>query len=298
MEERYLCKQILTHMKLITSNEQLTALIPNVMAVVKGEAPLIDKLAPYLATAEKWMIDTFTSEKTFNTICGYIHDNPTRVLMEQIVAYEAFRQAIPNLDVILTPNGFGIVSNSNVAPASKERIERLLVTLLDNRDQRIEQFVPLLYVASQWKTSAQCKFFAATMFPTPSVARLFPRPQGGRWEQYLVIREQLMPIERFFARQYLSNELMDVLRSEVQSGQYRTSSHQEICLLLQSVLVRCLKSNDPQAQMHFEHAHLFDMVNVIRDNPDEFPEWHSSPLAELYQPEVFVNDKKSQGYWF
>ena len=294
-------------MKLITSNEQLTAYIPNVMAVVKGEAPLIDKLAPFLDAAEEWLIATFTSEKTFNTIRGYVEDNPTRALCSQIVVAEAYRNAIPHLDVILTPNGFGIVSNSNIAPASKERVDRLLASLQDRRDALIEQFLPLLYSASQWTKSEQCRFFGATMFPNLNVCRYFPRNSssfgGGRegarrWEQYLAIREAVLPIESFFARQYLSVPLLDVFHEEVQSGQYRTSQHQSLCQLLQAVLVRCLKANDPQAHMHFEHGILFDMVNVIRDNPDDFPEWHSSPMAALYQPEVFENEKKSKGYWF
>jgi hypothetical protein len=285
-------------MKLITSNEQLTALIPNVMAVVKGEAPLIDKLAPFLTSAEEWFADTFASQDYFQQICALPDVKQAKIIASRIVASEAFRQAIPNLDVILTPNGFGIVSNSNVAPASKERIDRLLTSLLDNRDAGIEQMMPILAWSDVWLMTPQAQFFRATMFPSPSVARLFPRPQGGRWEQYLAIREQAIPIECFFARQYLSTELMDIFRFETQRKDYRTPHHEKLCSLLQSVLARCLKSNDPQAQMHFEHAHLFDMVNVIRDYPDEFPEWHSSPLAELYQPEVFVNKKKSQGFWF
>ena len=115
-------------MRLITSSEQLDALLPNIQVTVTGETPIIDKLSPFLETTEKWLIETFTSDRTFSTICGYAEDNPTKVLARQIVCYEAFRRALPHLDVILTPNGFGIVNNQNIVPASKERINRLLGT--------------------------------------------------------------------------------------------------------------------------------------------------------------------------
>ena len=59
--------------------------------------------------------------------------------MARIVAFDAFRNAVPHLDLILTPNGFGIVNNSNIAPASKERVERLIASLLSNRDDEIEE---------------------------------------------------------------------------------------------------------------------------------------------------------------
>ena len=62
-----------------------------------------------------------------------------KVTMARIVAFDAFRNAIPHLDLILTPNGFGIVNNSSIAPASKERVERLIASLLSNRDDEIEE---------------------------------------------------------------------------------------------------------------------------------------------------------------
>jgi hypothetical protein len=42
----------------------------------------------------------------------------------------------------------------------------------------------------------------------------------------------------------------------------------------------------------------YDVVNIIREHPDVFPAWHSSPIAELYAPPVFKNKKSSSAYWF
>ena len=292
-------------MRLITSNEQLDALLPNIQVTVTGETPIFDKLSPFLDAAEKWLIETFTSDRTFSTICGYAEDNPTKVLARQIVCYEAFRRALPHLDVILTPNGFGIVNNQNIVPASKERINRLLDTLLENRDAALLQVQALLCSNSEWLSTSQALFFRATMFPNMEVTlRLPSSPFGGkeggpgRWMLYLSIREKAIVIEQFFAAQYLSVELMDVLRSEVQSGLYRSMLHQRICRTLQAVEIRCLQSTDPTAWMHFEHHALFDIVNTIKDNPEEFPEWHSSKVAELYNPTIFENKKESKGFWF
>ena len=295
-------------MSLITSNEQLNALLPNIQVTVTGETPLIDKLSPFLSATEKWLSDVFTSGAVFDTICQYAEENALRVATTQAVVYEAFRRAVPHLDLILTPNGFGIVSNTNIAPASKERIARLLDTLLENRDAAISQVLSMLPAESGWLGTKQAQFFAATMFPNMEVTLRFPNPSEpkvdgqresqGRWMLYLSIREKAIAIEEFFAAQYLSVELMDVLRSEVQSGQYRSMLHQKICRILKAVEIRCLQSTDPTAWMHFEHDALFNIVNTIKENPEEFPEWHSSPTAELYNPPVFENKKGSKGFWF
>ena len=43
---------------------------------------------------------------------------------------------------------------------------------------------------------------------------------------------------------------------------------------------------------------FFDIVNVIRNNEDTFPEWQGSDTAELYQIKPFENKKEAGGYWF
>ena len=285
-------------MKLITTNEQLTALLPNIAVSVEGEMPLIDKLTPFLNTVEKWISDAFTSGSVFNDITTLPEDNELRVATTQVVVYEAFRRALPHLDVILTPNGFGIVSNSNIVPASKERITRLLDALLDNRDAAIAQLLDILSQQSDWLATSQAEFFRATMFPNIALAERFPRSSEGRWEQYLTLREKAILMEEFFATQYLSKELLEVLRTETQSGQYRSMLHQRICRILRAVEVRCLLSSEPSEAMHFEHGALTDIVNTIRDNPERFSEWHGSETAKLYDPPVFENEKSAKGYWF
>lgn len=285
-------------MNLITSNDQLSALLPNVAVSVEGESPLIDKLTPFLNNAEEWVSVTFLSPAMFAEICTLEDTDTLRSTTTQVVVYEAFRRALPHLDIVLTPNGFGIVSNNTIAPASKERIERLMGTLIDNRDAAIAQLLNTVSQQSDWLSTPQAEFFRATMFPNIALAERFPRSTNGSWEQYLSLRLSLIPIEEFFATQYISKELLQVLRSEVQSGSYRSSLHQQICRILQAVEVRCLKSSEPTEAMHFEHGQLSDIVNTIRNNPEDFPEWHSSPTAELYAPHVFENKKSSNGFWF
>ena len=58
--------------KLITTDAQLRAHIPNIIASVKGEVPFIERLALFLDLAEDWVKTTFTSESTFNRGSGVI----------------------------------------------------------------------------------------------------------------------------------------------------------------------------------------------------------------------------------
>ena len=161
-------------MKLITTDEQLRLLIPNVLATVEGEPTLIEKLYPYLETAEQWAIDTFVPEDIFNEIAEADSFGPNerfRYPLEKLVACHAYMTAIPSLDLVLTPNGFGIVSNQNVVPASRERVDALITSLESQRDAAIEAFILRLSSRSDWRESSQGKYFAATMFPFLNLCR-------------------------------------------------------------------------------------------------------------------------------
>ena len=243
-------------MYLITTSEQLASLIPNTTVTVTGETPLLTKLTPFLESSELWLSDTFLSTAILADIATRPDTDTLRTLTEQALAYDAFHRAIPHLDIILTPNGFGIVSNSNVAPASKERIERLMSSLHFNLDTE------------------------------------------SRWEKYLALRQDAISIEHFLGTQYISRELLEVLRWEVQTSQYRTPSHKTLCRVLRSIELRCLQSPTPMQASHKEHGALFSLVNTIIESPTDFPEWQNSTTAQLYSPPVFENKKSSNGYWF
>ena len=118
-------------MSIITDNAVLAAYIPNVVTSCEGESSLFEKLAPMLKVAELWF------SRKVCSIPALVTDD-AKHLARSIVACEAFRMAVPSLNVILTANGFGIVSNNTTAPASKERTESLVEALVEQRDNAIE----------------------------------------------------------------------------------------------------------------------------------------------------------------
>lgn len=121
---------------LINDNDALKKYVPNTLKAVAGELSLFDKIQYHLLQAEQWLTDTFVSSDTMSRIRSYSDSTPLLHYCRIITAAEAMLHAVPQLDLILTPNGFGIVSNQNVIPASKERIERLLLSLENSATMR------------------------------------------------------------------------------------------------------------------------------------------------------------------
>ena len=278
-------------MKLITTEAQLRAHIPNIIATVKGETPIIERLAHFLDLAEDWVKTTFTSESTFNTICGYTDSNNIKILCSRLVVADALRRAIPSLDIVLTPNGFGVVSTQNLAPASKPRVDRLVGSMLSHRDDCIAALLLELVGASKWLSSSQADFFGATLFPDLGIVDADEGATGSKWEKYLELRSQVIDLEASLAEEWLSPELMSALRSENLRGDL-TAKRNEIVRQVKAQIVGYLKGGS------FNSRRLADIVNIIRQHEAEFPEWHQSETAKLFAPPVFRNEKKAKGYFF
>lgn len=286
-------------MKLITSEEILRRYIPNVLQTVKGEVPLFDKLTSFLDIAEEWVAHTFTSQATFSTIAGYADANIIKTYAAKVVVCEAFKNAVPSLDLILTPNGFGIVSNSNVAPASKERVYRLVDSLEAERDNAIRLLLSSLPGEPSWMTSTQCEYFSATMFSNLNICD-YLGVAHQQWKKYQEVRATLLEIEQHIATQFLGQEQLDVFRKEAMSPSSTSSLMKTVIRSLQAAEAQMLKATlSPTAPSAcIPPTALVSIVNCIRSHPTEFPQWHASPIAELYKPGIYENKKNDKGYWF
>lgn len=278
-------------MKLITTDEQLRSHLPNIIASVKGETPLIERLALFLDLAEDWVKTTFTSTTTYNVICGYTADNPIKELTARLVVSDALRRAIPSLDIVLTPNGFGVINTTNIAPASKPRVDRLIGSMLSHRDDCIAALLPALVGASKWLNSDQADFFGATLFPTLEIVELLPGNATTKWERYLELRSQVIDLEASFAEEWFSPELMSALRTENLRSDL-TEKRGIAVRQIKAQIVGYLKGGS------FNSRRLADIVNYIRLNDSDFKEWHNSDTAKLFAPPIFRNEKKASGYFF
>lgn len=191
-----------------------------------------------------------------------------------------------------TVNGFAVVSNQNLAPASKERVERLIAAHKTQRDAAINILPPLLAKIGGWRNTAQCEFFRATLFPTLDSIR--PLASGAAtWEQFQELRPAIAVAEDCLAAEYISLELMQRLRDETLGIITSLSPlDSRLCTALRGHVADLVQGKP------LRKTALRDIVDYIRRHPDTFPEWHSSDVAKLYSPPTFRNSMEPSGYFF
>ena len=280
-------------MKIITDNATLLRLLPNVVTSVEGETPLYDKVHPWLVIAEQWVSDRFTGAAVLDAGAA----DPDTTIWQQtaiLIMSEAMRQAIPSLDVVLTPNGFGIVSNQNVAPASKERVARLIESMTAGRDLNIDYLLDSLSEREDWLQTKQRDWWCQTLLQSPRDAELGvygPEWTGNRWEAFIELRERARNIEVAIAERWVSEALMNRLRQALRQPGAPTND-----VVLARRVLDCVYT---ELKGEPRHCHALErIVNYVRQQPEEYPEWASSDTARLFDPPVFRNEKNSKGYFF
>lgn len=257
---------------IIPNDETLRRYIPNTLVTVQGEQTLFEKLQVELQLSEMWLTN----------LIGTLQENaPT----QKVLAMDAFLRAVPSLDLVLTPNGFGIVSNNTIAPASRERIDRLLSSLEYNRDFALDNLLRTLLQDADWRTTQQGQYWSQTLFQTP-----MSLPENLRKSHALAYFEQthsqLVLIETELAEKFISREVYAKLRADIGNRDFA-----DLVQPLQAIELQLL-SGKP-----LPYKQLIALVDYIRKS-ELFPDWQNTETARLYEPHVFDNSKQSGGYWW
>lgn len=250
-----------------------------------------------MEVAEAWLTTTFLSEAVLTELP---HEDATNKLLHyarMAVAAEAMLHAVPQLDLVLTPNGFGVVSNTNIAPASKERVERLLLSLEKMRDDTLSILLPLLANTEAWATSDPCQYWSQTLYPWLDL----PQKLGSTdhiWQRYQELHSKLIAIEERLAHDFFSCELLAALRQAELLGKWgETPSAPHYKRTWRHIFAIELYMLREEGEVPVPSC--IEVVNSLRNATDGiFEEWKQSETAALFKDHGYKNKKQSGGYWF
>lgn len=262
------------------SNDLIKKIIPNVMLEVDDETPFADKLAPWILSAKDWIESEYLGSDNF--LCE--SDNNRAV---HIVLLKAFADAIPSLDLVVTPTGFGVVNTETIAPASKERIERLIVSLRNGADGELEILLEFCHQYPEWRASERGKYFCATFL---SAIRDWRRMA---FNSYDAMRTEAMHVEAIMEEQYFGHDLMTRLRDEFNSR--KPFVWHELADPVRSAVIDVVYRGDkPLLQT------IWQKCSPIIENLPRFPEYYEiwkAEMGERFTQQPFKNDIKGSYYF-
>ena len=270
---------------IINDDTTLRRYLPNAFATVDDETSLFDKLEPWLKASEEWLCDNIVGD------CLSVIDPTSQLFsnMQSFVVADAFAKAIPSLDLVLTPNGFGIVSTNTVAPASKDRVDRLVQSLITHKDRMISVIFHRLSEVEEWHSTEQCEWLAQSLIQNYNF--VLKEDCQDRWARFIELRTDFERWQNIIANEWLSPQLLSRLMRE-KATRFSTKESCDVIADLNSVVLSAVKYD------RLDTDNLLNIVNYIRIHSEKFSEWVNSELAKLFTEDIFFRNNMNNGGFF
>ena len=214
------------------------------------------------------------------------------------ICLRAAYNAVPQMDLVLTPTGFGIVSNQNTAPASRERVDALRLQLRRDACQ-LEDHVLSYIAATDMMTLRRSR--ANSLLWTPSLCTLYGirTPEGGE-----VLREEFDAMAT--ALHAASARVVDVISPELYAAlvkrQYAadadltpdtTPAAYGEALTMARRLMAAHVMHGPGIADHTRH-----LINYIEAHADQLDEYRLSPTYQARHTTQYENKQTDPSFFF
>ena len=204
------------------------------------------------------------------------------------ICFKAFYNGIPLLDLVLTPTGFGVVSNQNLAPASRDRVDSLRRLIGNCRDESVDRVLEMLPSLKDWGDSIVAQFRIGSLFYTAHQLRDYAgKPDALRSDLH-----QLAPVIAEAEEIIQSHISKELFKSLLEKTRKNTLTDDEIIILhaLRRAVGFFINNKLPAFRREID-----DVVNVLEDNPPKFPLYKDSSAYKVKHFEHYKNDKDEIG---
>lgn len=272
--------EIITKM-ILQSKEQFVKYVPT------AAASAWEDLITYVEASERWL----RTEVLGNVLYLEIHDTPGKHgdLLDtcmKIISLDAYRRAIPFLDLVQNANGFAVVSSDNLAPASRDRVNRLIEATIKERDEEIEVLISYLEDTTSyhdaWKGSKAFSVLSDCLITTAKELKLLCNWHGTRTD-FLKLKPDLLLRSYTDIGKWIGREYIDELVEQQRDGDL-TSDNKTVINFLKVVLANFVVGDPVNANRSLE-----DVITFLDKNVSKYPTYGNSVEYKVRHAEKFEN---------
>jgi hypothetical protein len=253
-------------------------------------------IEPYLLDAENQLKSLFVGDDLFAYIAGLTTPSTLKDDFTRLIAMQAYQLAIPFVDLIQTPNGFAVVSNSNLAPASKERVERLLQwvesQLMMYTDLLITSFLKTSLALAQWMKSPLFLQYTNCLFVLGHDFANYHPVQGSKRKAFLEAKPKLLAWQTNILEKVISASFMTALISEIRTNTFTTGS-ENVIHYCKMILSRLMDDDKEGAT-----ALCNTLSNILAANLTTYTEYAASPEYALKTSAPYQNKEEDTTFFF
>lgn len=276
---------------IISSISDFTNIIPT------AEGTQFSAIEPFLSQAENQVKILLLGKDLFDLINAKELTDMAKIQTKVLIAHMAYHDAIPFTDLIQTPTGFAVVSNSNQAPASKERVERLISWVKYAIDRQTDMLINLVYstpdLLTEWKKFnlfndlINCFFFTGIDYG-------FHVNVGAKEkrEQFLGDKGKLITFQENILAPVISKAYLDQLITEIRNNNTSAGSA-NIINQCKMILARLIEGNKE------ESVKLLNAIsNILESNLNTYATYANSDEYKLKTSEKYKNTADAPAFFF
>nr|DAY94273.1 MAG TPA: hypothetical protein [Caudoviricetes sp.] len=255
---------------------------------------IYNKMSVYLSDAEEWIKGTLLGTPLYEKI----GDFPASQLKqaELIVSLRAFIEAIPFLDLVLTPTGFGIVSTNAIAPASKERVDRLQQKAQNVLDDAVDSFLFSLNSSELrlvWMKGETFEALTSSLIWYAEELRQYAGMKDLHRSGLLELRTKITAAEMLIS-DYISDEYLKELIQSLRKNSIERGTDDDLMVsFLRRVIGLELQGDHLTAVNMLER-----IVNSMEMRLPDFKIYAGSQVYKLKHSTYYENKKDDSVYFF
>lgn len=253
-------------------------------------------IEPFLIEADNYFLGQLLGVDLLNYIEGLGATNALKLTYIRLLSFQAYENAIPFADLIQTQNGFGVVSNSNIAPASKERVERLREWVSRQIYINIDLLIQLIYQSAaamiEWRKFAGFNGLTDCLFLTGEEFSNYTPCQDPKRKYFLDKKSELLAFQANVIEKLISKEYLAQLIAEIRAVNLTAESENVIrhCKIILGLLA---------AGKQEEAVKISNILsNLLEDNLTTYSVYAASQEYALRKTPVYENKVNDPTFFF
>ena len=220
-------------------------------------------------------------------------DSPLLRWYKQLVCLSAFLSVLRQLDLVLTPTGFGVVSNDNLTPASKQRVDALEGALSTQYWRTLAMTVNLLR-SENWGATDQARHFINHLYD--EYTYFFETHRNATYTDWNNYQTTIEDAEEVLRTKMGDRQMDDILEAFRRGDPNRLEPYREVI----ACIIRFTDTWAVKGAATLKQPVYRRLMRILEseDNQEYFKLYRESASYIANHHDTFKNTKDSAGYVF
>jgi hypothetical protein len=240
-------------------------------------------------TQYSFLVENYTGVSIDNEIDKQSDD--LKIAINRFVCISSFLSKLRANDVVMTATGFGVVSNTNVAPASQQRVDSLNSEILNDYDEAVDLLVDQLIKTDGWSDTPQSILVVDNLCYKKTFFSLFgSNSQTISHQEWMRLKLDLHRVDRI-VRKLVSSDYMTELISLIRSSADIAKKDMLIIRLCRQLMIMTVNKVDAQSLSD-------EIINILENNISDYPTYAASKEYAARHIQRYENTADDPTFFF